>query len=202
MEEFLTWRLGNAVPGRVPSNGRRALRRDRWRGLAQPSRVAAGGLDVCGHWRIARIELLHRRAPLGRTDTISSVAQPVIVNRPVFTRDLPADLLEPPINVLRASLHPRGLASRIVNLAEWRAHLLHRLQRQVALAGDADLTALYDESRAYPSPPRAHAAPEHSAVVVPLRLRVAERELSLFSMVASIDTPLESPFRNWWSSRS
>lgn len=44
-----------------------------------------------------------------------------------------ASLLTPPINVLRLSLHPRGLAPRIVNLVEWRGHLLARLRRQVAL---------------------------------------------------------------------
>src|SRR2546430_1737101 len=49
-----------------------------------------------------------------------------------FSMDqVPPDLRVPPINVLRASLHPQGMASRIVNLAEWRAHILHRLRRQV-----------------------------------------------------------------------
>ena len=36
-------------------------------------------------------------------------------------------LLEPPVNVLRLSLHPEGLASAILNLGEWKAHLIERL---------------------------------------------------------------------------
>src|SRR5690606_10586941 len=61
-----------------------------------------------------------------------------------------ASLLAPPVNVLRLSLHPRGLAPRIVNLREWRAHLLSRLQRDIDASGDASLKALLDELRAYP----------------------------------------------------
>src|SRR5262249_28290208 len=83
----------------------------------------------------------------------------------LFTAALAPDLLEPPVNVLRLSLHPRGLAPRIVNLAEWRGHLLHRLHRQVALTGDAELAALYEELRGYPSPPPGSVVPDHSAVV-------------------------------------
>jgi len=36
-------------------------------------------------------------------------------------------LLQARMNVLRLSLHPLGLASRIINLAQWRAHLFERL---------------------------------------------------------------------------
>jgi transcriptional regulator with XRE-family HTH domain len=46
------------------------------------------------------------------------------------------ELLEPPVNGLRLSLHPRGMAPRIVNLAEWRAHLLFRLRRQIEITAD------------------------------------------------------------------
>jgi transcriptional regulator with XRE-family HTH domain len=109
----------------------------------------------------------------------------------IFTRDLPPDLLQPPVNVLRASLHPRGFAPRIVNLAEWRGHLLHRLRREIALTADGELSALYEELRAYPSQPAASALPEHSAVVAPLRLRSELGELAFFSMVASIGTPVD-----------
>ena len=45
-------------------------------------------------------------------------------------------LLQPPVNVLRLSLHPDGLAPRIANLAEWRAHLLARLRRQIEVTAD------------------------------------------------------------------
>ena len=41
------------------------------------------------------------------------------------------ELLQPPVNVLRLSLHPDGLAPRIVNFAQWRGHLLDRLRHQL-----------------------------------------------------------------------
>ncbi len=66
---------------------------------------------------------------------------------------LPDDLLAPPMNVLRASLHPDGLAPRIVNLAQWKAHILERLGRQVTLTGDPALRTLYEELDGYPAPP-------------------------------------------------
>jgi transcriptional regulator with XRE-family HTH domain len=115
----------------------------------------------------------------------------VDANRAVnlFTRDLPPDLLEAPVNALRASLHPRGLAPRIVNLGEWRGHLLERLRRQVALTADPEIAALYEELRGYPGMPPAPVVPEHSAVVVPLRVRYEPGELRFFSIVASIGTP-------------
>ena len=68
-------------------------------------------------------------------------------------------LLAPPVNVLRLSLHPNGLAPRIENLREWRAHLLERLRRQVELTADPVLAALMDELRAYPSPGGAARSP-------------------------------------------
>lgn len=37
-------------------------------------------------------------------------------------------LVEPPLNVIRLSLHPDGLAPRIRNLPVWRGHLLHQLE--------------------------------------------------------------------------
>jgi hypothetical protein len=60
-------------------------------------------------------------------------------------------LLEPPANVLRISLHPDGMAPRIVNLGQWRGHLLQRLRRQIALSGDPELVALADEAQDWPA---------------------------------------------------
>lgn len=67
----------------------------------------------------------------------------------LLTEGVAAELLQPPVNVLRASLHPEGLAPRIRNLAEWRAHLLTRLRGQVDKTGDPQLAALLDELDAY-----------------------------------------------------
>jgi transcriptional regulator with XRE-family HTH domain len=111
----------------------------------------------------------------------------------LFTAQVGPELLTPPFNALRLSLHPHGLAPNIVNLGEWRAHLLGRLRRQIALTADRQAEALYAELLAYPceqaEPPIAmHGA---SDVVVTLRLRHAQGELALFSIVASFGTPID-----------
>nr|WP_199432211.1 helix-turn-helix transcriptional regulator [Qaidamihabitans albus] len=102
-------------------------------------------------------------------------------------------LLEPPVNVLRVTLHPDGMASSIVNLGEWRAHLLGRLRREVAATADPELAALLEELRGYPC---AQAVPEIEIpgpgdFLVPLRIRHGGAELSFFSTVATFGTPLD-----------
>jgi transcriptional regulator with XRE-family HTH domain len=99
------------------------------------------------------------------------------------------ELLAPPVNVLRLSLHPDGMAPSIVNLAEWRGHLLTRLQRQVATTGDARLAELLTELRGYPGGEEGRPGP--ADVVVPLRFRHGNRELSLFSITAVVGTPMD-----------
>jgi transcriptional regulator with XRE-family HTH domain len=99
-----------------------------------------------------------------------------------------AELLEPPVNVLRLSLHPQGVAPRIINLAEWRSHLLNRLSRDIESVADPALIALRDELAGYPSPPPA-SDPDIRAILVPLRLRVRDSALSLFSTTTVFGTP-------------
>jgi transcriptional regulator with XRE-family HTH domain len=114
----------------------------------------------------------------------------------LLTEGVAPELLEPPVNVLRVSLHPDGVAPRIANLGEWRAHLLERLGRQVATTGDAELAALYEELAAYPAP----TAPVESTgeearraadIVIPLRIRTDDGELAFFSTVTTFGTPLD-----------
>jgi transcriptional regulator with XRE-family HTH domain len=102
-------------------------------------------------------------------------------------------LLEPPVNVLRVSLHPDGLAPHIVNLGEWRAHLLSRLRRQIALTGDPALATLLEEVRAYPGPDAVdgHDAGPLGEIAVALRLRTSAGELALISTVATFGTAVE-----------
>ncbi|MEC5323710.1 helix-turn-helix domain-containing protein [Aurantimonas sp. A3-2-R12] len=69
-----------------------------------------------------------------------------------FLEGIASQLLAPPVNVLRLSLHPDGLASRILNFREWRAHLVSRLKEQVEQSNDAGLKSLLDELTAYPVP--------------------------------------------------
>lgn len=106
------------------------------------------------------------------------------------------DLIEPPANAMRAGLHPRGLAARIVNLGEVRAYFVGRLERQVALSGDEELAALLEEVAAYPAPPFEHdpaAAAATGNIITPtMRLRGPDdRELSFFFTVATFGTAVE-----------
>ena len=104
-------------------------------------------------------------------------------------------LLEPPVNILRLGLHPRGLAPLIVNLGQWRAHLCRRLERQLAATGDPDLAALLDEVAGYPIPvdePDPAPDPEAREMLGPVRFRApGGGELSFFGMFATFDTPFE-----------
>jgi transcriptional regulator with XRE-family HTH domain len=106
------------------------------------------------------------------------------------------ELLQPPVNVLRLSLHPGGLAPRIVNLEQWQHHVLARLHRQVEVTADATLAALYDELRGYCAPPATSAQrpareQEPAGVVVPLRLQTPEGVLSFFSTTTVFGTAIE-----------
>jgi transcriptional regulator with XRE-family HTH domain len=101
-------------------------------------------------------------------------------------------LLTPPLNVLRMCLHPDGMAPRIVNLGEWRAHLLSRLRRQIDVSADVALVELLKELSAYPAP--AHTAePPTSAVsfAVPFRLATDAGVLSFISTIAVFGTPVD-----------
>ena len=110
------------------------------------------------------------------------------------------ELLQPPLNVLRLSLHPEGLAPRIANLAEWRRHLLARLRRQVEASADATLADLLHELRDAPLYGGAHpdqapepeaAAPEHGGVIVPLLLHSEAGLLSFLSTTTVFGTPVD-----------
>lgn len=108
--------------------------------------------------------------------------------------DVDGSLVMPPINVLRLSLHPLGLAARIVNLGEWKAHVLARLRRQVEVSGDAELEALAAELSAYPAPrgPRdSRSAADAAAVVLPFKLRTASGVLSFLTTTTIFGTPVD-----------
>ena len=99
-------------------------------------------------------------------------------------------LLAPPVNVLRLSLHPEGLAPRIENLAEWRAHILDRLGAQVAASGDPALATLLEELRSYPGGSAA-GLDDYAGVAVPLRVRAGEAVLSFLSTTTMFGTPID-----------
>lgn len=105
-------------------------------------------------------------------------------------------LLQPPVNVLRLSLHPKGIAPRIANLTEWRAHLLARLRRQIEVTADPVLAELLRELRNYPTSDEAESSKpvtdtEYADVVVPFQL-IAEGEiLSFLSTTTIFGTPVD-----------
>ncbi len=103
-------------------------------------------------------------------------------------------LTEGPINVLRLSLHPQGLASRIANLSEWRAHLLERLRQQISATGDPVLIRLLEELSAYSAPAASRsAAPDRdfAGIAVPLELDTASGHLSFLSTTTVFGTPVD-----------
>lgn len=102
-----------------------------------------------------------------------------------LTAGCAARLLEPPVNVLRLSLHPEGMAPRIGNLAEWRTHVLHRLDRQATATADPVLRSLHAELSGYPGGTR-DLEPDKS-LVVPLRFD----DLTFFSVTSVLGTPLD-----------
>jgi transcriptional regulator with XRE-family HTH domain len=104
----------------------------------------------------------------------------------ILTEGCAPALLEPPVNVLRLSLHPDGMAPRIANLAQWRSHLLTQLRHRAHALGDQGLSELHDELAAYPGGSTETAPPD--GVVLPLRYRRGDQELSFFSISAAVGT--------------
>ncbi|MDQ2652483.1 MAG: helix-turn-helix transcriptional regulator [Chloroflexota bacterium] len=114
---------------------------------------------------------------------------------PFFAGVAPA-LTQPPINVLRATFHPEGVAPRIANFTQWRAHMLQRVQRQVQRTADARLADLLEELQDYPPPTtpgndEPAPGPDVPGMVVPLRLRTDQGVLALLYTTTLFGTPLD-----------
>lgn len=109
--------------------------------------------------------------------------------------DIDPALLEPPVNILRLGLHPRGLAPLIANLGHWRSHFLGRLTQQIAVTGDSQLGVLLQELSDYPSGEEEASVPPEVEVpdfLGPVRMHApGGGEWSFFGMFASFDTPFE-----------
>jgi hypothetical protein len=137
-------------------------------------------LAVDGHWEL-----------IDANDAVS-----------LLTEGAAAELLEPPVNALRLSLHPDGMAPRILNLGQWRRHVLFRLRRQADRSGDPFLHELYEELSGYPGADggrgvggsargEANGAGEAADVVLPMRLRAGDAELSFLSTTTVFGSPLD-----------
>ncbi|MEV6177896.1 helix-turn-helix transcriptional regulator [Streptomyces sp. NPDC052015] len=111
---------------------------------------------------------------------------------------IPESLLAPPLNAMRLTLHPQGLAPRIRNLREWRGHLLSQMERQIALHRSAPLRELYEEVAAFPVPestPESEPESEQEEFVpyfaLPLRIEHEGRTLSFISSISTFNTPMD-----------
>ncbi|MEU8650657.1 helix-turn-helix transcriptional regulator [Streptomyces sp. NPDC048737] len=112
--------------------------------------------------------------------------------------DLPESLLAPPLNAMRLTLHPEGLAPRIRNLPQWRGHLLAQMERQIALHRSTPLRTLYEEVAAYPVPePSSETSPEAEPVdavpyfALPMLIEHEGRTLSFISSISTFNTPMD-----------
>jgi transcriptional regulator with XRE-family HTH domain len=110
--------------------------------------------------------------------------------------DVDPALLEPPMNAMRIGLHPEGFMRRILNPGDVQAHFIGRLERQVALSSDPELTALLDEVSSYPRHEQEHdraSTPDAGHVLTPLfRMRGPDGdELRLFASVVTFGTAVE-----------
>ena len=109
---------------------------------------------------------------------------------PPLLEGIAPELLAPPLNVLRVSFHPKGLAARTVNLGEWCGHLLERLHRQCEQTADPELTKLYHELKTYPIPARS-APLSADSVAIPFKMRFGGEVLSFFSTTMIFGTPVD-----------
>ncbi len=103
-------------------------------------------------------------------------------------------LLKRPVNAMRLTLHPEGMAPRIVNLAEWRAHLLERLRHEIAVTADPALSLLLHELLRYPAPagaPEPASTLAANAVMVPFRVATRAGVLSFFTTTTVFGTPVD-----------
>lgn len=93
-------------------------------------------------------------------------------------------------NVLRLSLHPEGLAPRILNLCEWRAHVLRRLAREAEATGDAHLERLRAELADYVMP-EAGEAGDPGEIAVSLRMASPLGQLAFLSTTTVFGTAVD-----------
>jgi transcriptional regulator with XRE-family HTH domain len=103
-------------------------------------------------------------------------------------------LLQPPVNVLRYTLHPGGLAPRIANYGEWRLHMFDKLRRLIELTADSVLIDLLRELREYPPPDGASmisVQSERPRFVIPFQLTSDAGILSFFSTTTTFGTPMD-----------
>ncbi len=146
--------------------------------------------DVLREWRtrrrmsqldlalLAEISARHLPFPAIAIDRHWTLVQANAAAGALFEGIDPA-LLAPPLNVLRLSFHPQGLAPRIVNLGQWRHHVLERSQQQIDESGDPFLSELRSELIALSANDNQRPPPNISTdpmLAVPLELRMPDSD--------------------------
>ncbi|WP_330256446.1 helix-turn-helix transcriptional regulator [Nocardia sp. NBC_00565] len=167
--------------------------------------VAAGHAPTYQHRALDDPDLTHARTAVRRVLDAHKPFPALAIDRQwnllfanaaaeVFFEDVSAELLEPPINMMRIGLHPKGFASRVRNIEQVRGFLLTRLARQAAESGDPELIALHEELSAFgraDGPVRLDPAD----IALPIHLRHRDAELSLFNTImrfgAAFDVTLD-----------
>lgn len=110
----------------------------------------------------------------------------------LLLNDISPELLEPPVNVLRLSLHPKGLAPRIINLPDWREHLLSRLKREVSDTADFGLEELLNELSSYKvANKKERNYTKEEGIIVPLKIETQFGILSFISTTTIFGTPVD-----------
>jgi len=142
---------------------------------------------------IAQVLDAHKPYPAFAVDRHWNI---VLSNRvlPQLYVDVAPELLRPPVNSVRLTLHPQAMAPRIVNLAEWRNHVIAELRHQLDARADAGTQALLTEVMSYPTPPGAAAIePEEGAerYATPLKIRTEAGVVSFLSTITVFGTPTD-----------
>jgi transcriptional regulator with XRE-family HTH domain len=128
---------------------------------------------------------------------VDAVYDVVAANRGItmLLDGVPESLVRPPLNAMRLTLHPEGMAPRIRNLGAWRGHLLAQMERQIALHRSEPLRALYEEVAAYPVPEGVDEGDELAGSVpyfaLPMRIEHEGRVLSFVSSISTFNTPMD-----------
>jgi transcriptional regulator with XRE-family HTH domain len=103
-------------------------------------------------------------------------------------------LLRPPVNLLRLLLHPAGLASHVVNLVQWRTHVIARLRHQIDVTGDTVLMDMLEELLDYPclrGTGSAGRTDESATSAIPFQLATIDGVLSFFTTTTRFAAPVE-----------
>ncbi|MFI9719688.1 helix-turn-helix domain-containing protein [Streptomyces sp. NPDC052396] len=147
--------------------------------------------------RAALDQLLHAYEPFPAL-VVDGTYQVVAANQGIamLLAGVDEELLAPPLNAMRVTLHPRGMAPRIRNYGEWRGHLLHQMERQLAVVRSPELRAVYEEVSGYPPPDPcgedlAASGGRTAPFALPLMIEHDGRTLSFISAIATFNTPMD-----------